>query len=208
MTPTLIIASLLAGYLLGTLPTAYWALKIFWGKDIRSTGSGNVGAMNTFAITKSKWTGAVVFLIDALKGVAAVLVVRLLVPDGDLRIWYEWIGLLGAILGHNFNVWLSISAGKLSGGKGLATAGGGLALIWPIAILFWVILFGVGYLAYRLWRGVGSIIPGNVLATALLPLPAYLFYETVGLIGVGAFALAILPKHWGQIRELLSRTAE
>jgi len=208
VTPTLIIASLLAGYLLGTLPTAYWALKIFWGKDIRSTGSGNVGAMNTFAITKSKWTGAVVFLIDALKGVAAVLVVRLLVPDGDLRIWYEWIGLLGAILGHNFNVWLSISAGKLSGGKGLATAGGGLALIWPIAILFWVILFGVGYLAYRLWRGVGSIIPGNVLATALLPLPAYLFYETVGLIGVGAFALAILPKHWGQIRELLSRTAE
>lgn len=208
MTPSLIIISLLAGYLLGTLPTAYWAVKIFWGKDIRSTGSGNVGAMNSFAITKSKWTGALVFVVDALKGVAAVLVVRLLVPDGDLLVWYEWIGLLGAILGHNFNIWLSISAGRLAGGKGLATAGGGLALMWPWTILFWGILFLLGFLAYKLWRGKSSIIPGNVLATALLPIPAYLFYETVGLIGVGAFALAILPKHWGQIRELLSRAAE
>lgn len=208
MTPYLIILCLLVGYLLGTIPTAYLALRVFWGKDIRTTGSGNVGAMNSFAVTKSKWTGILVLVIDALKGVAAVLAVRLFIPDSDLRIWYEWIGLLGAILGHNFNLWLSISAHKLAGGKGLATAGGGLLLIWPKTVLFWAILFVVGFLLFKLWRGKSSIIPGNVVATALLPIPAYFLYQTVGLIGVGAFALAILPKHWGQIRELLSQTAE
>jgi glycerol-3-phosphate acyltransferase PlsY len=204
---SLIIISLLAGYLLGTLPTAYLAVKLFFGKDIRSTGSGNVGAMNSFAVTGSKWAGASIFLVDALKGVAAVLVVRMIVPDDAVRIWYEWIAVFGAIMGHNFNLWLSISSRKLAGGKGLATACGGLALTWPVTIAMWGGLFLLGYLGYKLWRGVGSIIPGNVLATLLVPIPVYFLNGTVGLIGVGAFALAILPKHWGQIRDLLAPAA-
>lgn len=208
MTTTLVLTSLLVGYLLGTLPTAYWAVKLFSGKDIRATGSGNVGAMNSFAITGSKLTGVAVFVVDALKGVAAVLAVRLIVPGDEMLIWYEWIAVLGAILGHNFNLWLSISSRKLVGGKGLATACGGLAMIWPIAIAFWGGLFLLGFLAFKLWRGRSSIIPGNVVATLLVPIPAYFVYETVALIGVGAFALAILPKHWDQMRDLLAPAAE
>ncbi len=208
MSTSLTLISLVAGYLFGTLPTAYYAVKLFSGKDIRESGSGNVGAMNSFAVTGSKWAGALVFLVDALKGAAAVLFVRLIVPDDDVLIWYEWIAVFGAIVGHNFNLWLSLSAKKLSGGKGLATACGGLALTWPLAIVFWIVLFGLGFVGYKVWRGKGSIIPGNVVATFLLPIPAFVLYETVGLIGVGAFALAILPKHWGQMRDLLSTPAE
>lgn len=208
MTTILAITSLLVGYLLGTLPTAYWAVKIFSGKDIRSTGSGNVGAMNSFAVTGSKFTGAAVFIVDALKGVAAVLAVRLIAPGDEMLIWYEWIAVLGAILGHNFNLWLSISSRKLVGGKGLATACGGLALIWPVTIAFWGILFLVGLFSFKLWKGVSSIIVGNVVATLLLPIPTYFLVGTVALIGVGAFALAILPKHWGQMRDLLAPAAE
>ncbi|HEX9660485.1 MAG TPA: glycerol-3-phosphate acyltransferase [Rhodothermales bacterium] len=208
MTTSLILISLLVGYLLGTLPTAYWAVKLFTGKDIRASGSGNVGAMNSFAVTGSKWAGILVFVVDALKGFAAVLAVRLIAPDDDFRIWYEWIAVLGAILGHNFNLWLSISSRKLVGGKGLATACGGLAIIWPITIAFWGVLFVVGFFGYKLWRGRSTIIPGNVLATLLVAIPTYFVYGTVGLIGVGAFALAILPKHWDQMRDLLSPAAE
>lgn len=208
MSVTLIIVSLVVGYLLGTLPTAYWAVKLFSGKDIRSTGSGNVGAMNSFAVTGSKLTGASVFIVDALKGVAAVLAVRLIAPDDEWLIWYEWIAVLGAIVGHNFNLWLSISSGKLEGGKGLATAGGGLALTWPVSIAFWGVLFLAGFYLYKLWKGKSTIIPGNVLATLLLPIPTFFLYELVGLIGVGAFALAILPKHWDQMRDLLAAPVE
>lgn len=204
MTLTLILASLLIGYLIGTIPTAYVAVKLFSGKDIRDTGSGNVGAMNSFAITGSKWAGLSVFVVDALKGVGAVLAVRLLAPDDDVRIWYEWIAVFGAIMGHNFNLWLSISSKKLAGGKGLATACGGLALTWPLTILVWGVLFAVGFFLFKMWRGTSNIIPGNVLATALLPVPAFLMEGTVALIGIAAFALAIIPKHIGQLRELLA----
>ena len=207
MTPTLAIISLVVGYLLGTIPTAYVAVKIFSGKDIRQTGSGNVGAMNSFEITGSKWTGFIVFLVDALKGIAAVLAVRLLIPEPGFDYSYEWIALFGAIAGHNFNLWLSLSTRKLAGGKGLATACGGLALVAPWLIACWGILFFVGFLVYKLVRGAGSIIPGNVTATALLPIPAYLLIGTVGLVATIAYALLIIPKHVGQMRELLAPDA-
>ena len=100
-----------------------------------------------------------------------------------------------------------MSKRKLAGGKGLATACGGLALIAPILIAGWGLLFFVGFFGYKLLRGVGSIIPGNVAATTLLPIPAYLMYGALGLVGTVAFALIILPKHVEQMRELLSPDA-
>src|SRR5512140_1590079 len=108
------------GYLLGSFPTAYILVRWKSKTDIRMVGSGNVGGLNSYVVTKSKALAAIVVLIDALKGVAAVLIAPLI--TGDSFIFMAAAG-IGAVLGHNFPVWL-----RFKGGRGLATAAGVLAI--------------------------------------------------------------------------------
>lgn len=106
---------LLFSYLLGSIPTAYLAGKLWRGIDIRRYGSGNVGTMNVRAVLG--WGAALpVFLLDTGKGMLAVYSAHLFGLDGSLA-------LLAAVLGHTCPVWL-----QWQGGKGLAAAFGGLLL--------------------------------------------------------------------------------
>jgi acyl phosphate:glycerol-3-phosphate acyltransferase len=142
--------SAITGYLLGSIPTGYLMLKRH-GINIITSGSGNVGAMNTFDITNSKITGLLVFFIDAIKGLLSVYLPLLLFPFG---FGYAAIALLFAILSHCYNPWI-----KFKGGRGLATSLGGAVLIAPFIPAIWLSTWILVYLIKK------DILLGNILAT-------------------------------------------
>ena len=124
-------------YLLGSVPTAVWISKKYFGIDIREHGSGNAGATNTFRILGAK-AGSVVMLIDMLKGFFAVKL-ALLSPYGwdteaiiNLQIFLG----LAAVIGHIFPVWADFR-----GGKGIATLFGMILAIQPVVALSLVAVF-------------------------------------------------------------------
>jgi glycerol-3-phosphate acyltransferase PlsY len=125
--------ALLIGYLLGSIPFGLIITRFAGTQDIRSIGSGNIGATNVLR-TGRKELAAATLLGDALKGTAAVLLAGYLFGDE-----YKVVAGLGAFLGHLFPVWL-----KFKGGKGVATFIGILiALKWPAALIFGAIWLGV-----------------------------------------------------------------
>ena len=144
-----IFGAILAAYLLGSLP---FGLLIGWsrGVDIRSSGSGNIGATNLSRALGRKW-GIFAFCLDYLKGLAPTLValrvaIPALPPGVDTTVtspWPPWLPVAvgaAAILGHVFPIYL-----RFRGGKGVATAFGVMtALSWPatlIAALVWLTLY-------------------------------------------------------------------
>lgn len=197
----------LAGALLGSVPVAYLVVKRLHGLDVHVEGSGNVGANNAYRTSGSRRTGFVVMALDALKGIAAVaagwgLAMTL---GAASSFWPMSLALLGAIAGHNYNPWLSLKTGRLAGGKGLATAAGGFLLLMPLLVPVWAMLFLLGRWAFAAWRGVRDTIPGNIAATTLIPLAAWMLYGSAGLVVLLGLALLVLPKHAGQMRTLLLR---
>ncbi|MBN9047865.1 MAG: glycerol-3-phosphate 1-O-acyltransferase PlsY [Rhizobiales bacterium] len=126
-------AALVLGYLLGSIPFGLILTRFAGTQDIRSIGSGNIGATNVLR-TGRKGLAAATLLGDALKGTAAVLIAG------------HWLGAdtaviaaLGAFLGHLFPVWL-----RFKGGKGVATYIGILiGLAWPAALVFGAVWLGV-----------------------------------------------------------------
>jgi acyl phosphate:glycerol-3-phosphate acyltransferase len=146
----------LLGYLLGSFPTAFLLVRWKSHLDIRSAGSGNVGTLNSYQVSGSYAVGGAVLALDALKGVGAVALSRL-VPGHDFPI--EATAGVFAILGHNFPVWL-----RFKGGRGLATAAGVFSMFcWPLVIV-WGILWCGGYLLMR------EVNPANAAASFLIPL--------------------------------------
>jgi glycerol-3-phosphate acyltransferase PlsY len=127
--------ALILGYLLGSIPFGLVLTKLAGTQDLRSIGSGSIGATNVLR-TGNKWLAAGTLLGDLLKGTAAVLIAR-----------YFWgpnaaiVAALGAFLGHLFPVWL-----KFKGGKGVATyIGVLLGLFWHAAAMFGVIWLATAF---------------------------------------------------------------
>lgn len=209
------LAVLLIGYVIGMIPFAWLLVRGRHGINLYAAGSHNVGANNAYRTTGAKSTGAAVLVLDLLKGMAAVVVgwsvFRTLdgaapAPSGVLgpRYWPGAAALLGAVAGHNYNLLLSLQAGRLVGGKGFATAAGGFLLLTPWVVPSWLGLFVVGKRLFAWWRGVRDPIPGNVFATVLIPFVAWALYGWPGALVVGVFALLTLPKHARQMRSLLT----
>ncbi len=129
------------GYLIGSVPTAFLLVRWKSNVDIRNTGSGNVGALNSFQVTRSKLIGGIVLLLDASKGAAAVLLVSGFFGE---QLPIQATAGVAAVAGHNFPVWL-----RFKGGRGLATAAGVMALIaWPFVVV-WGALWLLGFLLLR-----------------------------------------------------------
>lgn len=130
------LAALLLGYALGSIPFGLLLTRMAGTQDIRSIGSGNIGATNVLR-TGRKGLAAATLLGDALKGTVAVLLaLAWLGPEAALA------AALGAFLGHLFPVWLGFK-----GGKGVATfLGVTLALAWPAALVFAAAWLGVAFL--------------------------------------------------------------
>ena len=163
--------SFIAGYTVGSIPTAF--LVVHWKSriDIRAAGSGNVGTLNSYEVTGSKGVALMVLCADLAKGAIAVWAVSLM-PEPGFSITAT--GAVAAVVGHNYPVWL-----RFHGGRGLAPAAGASLLVcWPL-VPFWMTLWPAGYLLTReenVANAVSSIltilfvltIPGDWI-TALLP---------------------------------------
>ncbi|WP_028548682.1 glycerol-3-phosphate 1-O-acyltransferase PlsY [Paenibacillus sp. UNC451MF] len=149
------VISIIIAYLLGSISFSYLAGKMLKGIDIRNHGSGNAGATNTLRVL-GVGPAVTVLILDALKGVAAVLVGRWL-GQGDVLI--EVLCGLAAISGHNWPIYFGFR-----GGKGIATTIGVMITLAPMAVVYAGI---VCILAIALTRYVSL---GSLLFTALLPL--------------------------------------
>jgi glycerol-3-phosphate acyltransferase PlsY len=148
----------LFGYLLGSIPFGLILTRLAGTQDLRTIGSGNIGATNVLR-TGRKGLAAATLLGDMLKGTVAVLVAK---QYGGQDLGF--LAALGAFLGHLFPVWL-----KFKGGKGVATyIGLLLALAWPAAIVFCLV-----------WLAVAALTRYSSLAalTASVVTPAFLWYE-------------------------------
>jgi glycerol-3-phosphate acyltransferase PlsY len=204
----LIYANLLiaaAAYLLGSIPCGYLLVRFYCHQDIRQAGSGNIGATNVLR-AGGKGLGAVTFLLDMLKGSAAVglgaLLGTLLLPHCPLRN-AEALAALVAVLGHIFPVWLGFK-----GGKGVATGFGVFLVAAPWGALAAI---GVFVLVLTLSRYVSL---ASILGAASFPLFAWLLSRThpeagrpVFYIAVqAAVALIIIAKHHQNIGRLLAGT--
>jgi len=144
-----ILTGLILAYLLGSIPTAVWVSRAFFGMDVRDHGSGNAGATNVVRVLGWK-AGIPVMLVDILKGWFAVWIGTRLFGNGlsPSAIEYFRIGMaVAAVLGHVYPVFAGFR-----GGKGIATLlGVGIAL-YPVSIwipfgLFFVVLFITGYVS-------------------------------------------------------------
>lgn len=186
-------------YLLGSIPMGYLLVRLFRHKDIRSVGSGNIGATNVLR-SGGKGLGAATFLLDVLKGCAAVwlgaAITPYLTPVGPPRS-IEALAALAAVLGHMFPVWL-----RFRGGKGVATGFGVFLVAAPLAALAAIALFAVVLLLSR------YVSLASILGAASFPLFAWFlvhgdkpaFYIAVQ----SAVALLIIVKHHENIRRLLA----
>jgi glycerol-3-phosphate acyltransferase PlsY len=136
------LVALAIGYLLGSIPFGLILTRLAGTQDIRSIGSGNIGATNVLR-TGRKGLAAATLLGDALKGTAAVLIVKWLYGAGAAQMLLPIAAGLGAFIGHVFPVWL-----KFKGGKGVATfIGILLGLYWPAALFFCAVWLAVAWLS-------------------------------------------------------------
>jgi glycerol-3-phosphate acyltransferase PlsY len=200
----LIIAA--AAYLLGSIPTGYLLVRLFRHQDIRSVGSGNIGATNVLR-SGGKGLGAATFLLDTLKGCSAVwlgsLLGALLLPATPVRS-AQALAALFAVIGHMFPVWL-----RFHGGKGVATGFGVFLVSAPWAALAAISIFAIALFLTR-YASLASI-----LGAACFPVFAWLFYRMhpVGLHPTRVFiavqyavSLLIILKHHQNIRRLFAGT--
>ncbi|HEY5124101.1 MAG TPA: glycerol-3-phosphate acyltransferase [Ignavibacteria bacterium] len=142
-------------YIIGSIPSAYLIVrsrKI----DITKAGSGNVGALNSYEVTKSKTIGILVLVLDFLKGfIPAFLLAKIILLPLSLAIF----PLLLLVAGHNFSVWI-----KFKGGRGLATTAGIFVVVNFWLFIIWGVLFLVIFAVRR------NVHIGNIAATVLMPL--------------------------------------
>ena len=181
--------ALLAAYLLGSIPFAMVASKVFGLADPRSYGSGNPGATNVLRSGNKK--AALFTLIgDALKGWVAVFAAQ------AAGLTETGVGLVGlaVFFGHLFPIFL-----KFKGGKGVATGAGVLlALDWPIGLAVLATWILVAF-AFR-YSSLAAVI-----AAAAAPLYVGLGRSAGGeLLVVGVLALALIGKHWANLQRLLA----
>ena len=188
-------------YLLGSIPTGFLAAKAR-GLDIRTVGSGNIGATNVFRYLGAP-AGVFVLLADALKGWLAVAVAANLACDWfcpaagpAAREWFRLLAALCAILGHNYTCWL-----HFKGGKGIATSAGALLALVPWALL---IILAMWIVVFALSRYVSL---ASVLAAFVLPFAAWLTGSSTTLVAItAAMAALAIYKHKSNIQRLLHGT--
>jgi acyl phosphate:glycerol-3-phosphate acyltransferase len=188
-------------YLLGSIPTGYLLVRIVRKQDVRSMGSGNIGATNVLR-AGGKGLGAATFALDVLKGAAAVYFGGLLgarfAPGIPLHSM-QALAALCAVLGHVFPVWLGFR-----GGKGVATGFGVFLVAAPIAALAAIGLFAL-ILVFSRYVSLASIfatLSFPILSWALLPDRRGAFFVSAEC----AIALLIVVKHHANVNRLLSGT--
>lgn len=194
------ILPIIAGYLLGSIPTAVWIGQWFFGIDVRTRGSGNAGATNTIRVLGVK-AGIPVIIVDVLKGYLAVALCSTLAVAGGLNEVphsLEILAAAAAVIGHT----LPVFAG-FRGGKGVATLLGAGIGLFPVASWLAVLVFVLFLLATR-YVSLSSMIAGfsfTIMVLLFFPPPHWAHYILA--VGVTVF----LPiTHRKNIRRLIEGT--
>ena len=184
LVPPLVV--LLAGYLLGSIPFGVLITRAAGAGDLRSIGSGNIGATNVLR-TGRKGLAALTLLLDGAKGAAAVLLVRWLSPG------HEELVAVGALIGHLYPLWL-----RFRGGKGVATFFGIMAALhWQSSIVYAVAWIGTLAISrYSSAAGMSAALLAPVAAAAMGRFDLALLYL--------GFALLVVWKHRANIERLLA----
>jgi len=181
---------ILLGYLTGSVPFAFLLARRV-GIDVRTAGSGNVGAANVLRTT-GPWRGVIVMGLDVAKGAAAVLLAYITNAGATLTAFAA----AAAVVGHIYPVWL-----RFHGGKGVAVAAGVFVVLTPLAtglaaVLFLVIVWATRYVSL-----------GSIAATLALPPAAWLTGEPRAVVAAAAgTGVLILFRHRGNIRRLRAGT--
>jgi len=174
-----VVLLVIGSYLLGSVPTSYIAGKLLRSVDIRDYGSGTVSGSNVFH-SVARWAVVPVGIFDVSKGLAPVAVAAMVL---HLPIWAQGVVGLAAIAGHNWSIFL-----RFSGGRGLSTMIGALAIIapWELAIfvVIWVLILAI----------LKNSPLGALAAAVMLPLSSIVLREpwqlTVCLVGILFLLLA------------------
>ena len=183
-----------AGYLAGSVPFGYVLGRLLLGVDVRTVGSGNIGATNV-ARAGGKTLGVVVVLLDAAKAIVPILVARrLLAGAGGAEAWTVAVA-VAAFVGHLFPVWLGFK-----GGKGVATAFGIFLVLAPWGALAGAVTWGIAYALSR----ISSV--GSLAGTAVCAGTAFVLNGVRSPVSWAAVVLALLIvlRHADNIRRLLS----
>jgi acyl phosphate:glycerol-3-phosphate acyltransferase len=196
---------LIVAYLLGSLPTGYWAGFLLKGIDIREHGSKSTGATNVLR-TLGKGPAVGVLLIDVLKGMAAVAFARwlyslptVIAATPNLTIWLPWIitlAALMAVLGHSRSIWI-----RFTGGKSAATGLGVLlAMSWQVGLGI-LMVFGL-VLALSRIVSLGSMAAALAAAVLMWAFHQPLAFQLTALVG----GLFVIWRHQANIQRLLTGT--
>ena len=186
--------ALLIGYLLGSINFAVLVAK-YKGLDLFSLGSGNPGATNVKRIMGA-FLGNTVFLLDFSKGYLAVFLTQsILVLEGLNYDLLGILGLLGAILGHSFSIFL-----KFRGGKGVATTMGGLLALMPWVLVLGLVAWSIVFFSTRV------VAMASIVFAISLPISFYFLHDLPDDRWIFCIVLAILivVRHYSNIQRLLS----
>ena len=191
---------IVGAYLIGAIPFGFLIGKLH-GVDIRTVGSGNIGATNVTR-TVGKTAGKICFALDFIKGAAPAFAAQFAYPD---KSWLALCCGAAAVAGHIFPVYL-----KFRGGKGISTAAGAVLALAPLPLLGAALVWVAGFF---LWRYVSL---ASILAAVSLPLFAWLFRwlelgptasrSIVTLVFLCILSLAAILRHLGNIKRLLAGT--
>lgn len=151
-----VVATFVAGYLVGSIPVGQFIVRRKAHVDILESGSGRSGGFNAFVVTKSKYTGILVGVLDALKGFLVVLAAGIVFPQSLL---HGCVSLFGVITGHNYPVWT-----KFRGGRGLSTAAGGMFILGFSYTIVWCVIWVLTRVGLK-----RDILVSNITAIMLAP---------------------------------------
>ena len=186
------VAALLIAYFLGSIPFGFLLVRWRTGTDVRTKGSGNIGATNVLRTT-GKALGILTLLLDVLKGAAAVAIAQWL-TGGDI-LWSA-LSALVVLLGHMFPVWL-----RFQGGKAVASMLGAYLVLTPLAMLGTILIF-----ILMIWR-TRYVSLSSIVSAAVFPLGVWLLYHnTIYTLIAALCAALIIYKHEGNIMRLRAGT--
>jgi glycerol-3-phosphate acyltransferase PlsY len=193
------------GYLFGSFPTGYFAGRIA-GVDVRSAGSGNIGATNVLRVLGKRW-GYTVFFVDAFKGFAAVRLAFFLAEHLTLAhahaTYFAILAAVMCVVGHTFPIWL-----RFKGGKGVATSAGAVFGLMPLAA---VIIFLVWVVVFETTRyvSVASLVAASALPMTVALLIHWEIIEGAGLLYFSTvLAILVVWRHRSNFSRLLKGTEQ
>ena len=192
------IAVLILAYLLGAIPFGLLVARWFGVSDIRTRGSGNIGATNVWRVVGAK-AAIWVYICDIGKGVLAVLIARSVSQDWLPRDTFLVLAALAAVLGHVFPVYM-----RFKGGKGVNTSLGVIATLLPLEALICFVIFVI-VVALSRYISLGSIV-GTISLASLVGVERELMGKQIAVIYfylAVAMALLVVTTHWKNIGRIL-----